>query len=48
MTVEAVRSEKLVAEVGDSSGTHREGGPSLLETATKQRLAKTEKTSDVL
>jgi hypothetical protein len=39
-----VRSEKLVAEVGDSSGTQWKGKRPPLEAATKQRLVKTEKT----
>jgi hypothetical protein len=43
--VAVVRSEKLVAENGDSSGTHRKGN---VGAATKQRLVKTEKTSCVL
>jgi hypothetical protein len=39
-----VRSEKLVAEAGDSE----EGERPPLEAATKQRLVKTEKTLRVL
>jgi hypothetical protein len=43
-----VRSEKLVAEARDSSGTQRRGERPLLKTATKQRLSKAEKTLYVL
>jgi hypothetical protein len=43
-----VRSEKLVAEAEDSSGTQRKGERPLLEAATKQQLVKTEKTLCVL
>jgi hypothetical protein len=47
--VESVkRSEKLVAEAGDSSGTQRKGKRLPLEATTKQQLLKTEKTSCVL
>jgi hypothetical protein len=43
MTCSSVaRSEKLVAEARDSSGTKRKGEHAPLEAITKQRLVKTE------
>jgi hypothetical protein len=49
LRVASVRSEKLVAEAGDSSGTQRKGDGPLVEVATKQRIVKkTEKTLFVL
>jgi hypothetical protein len=48
LRVAVVRSEKLVAEDWDSSGTQEEGKRPPLETATKERLVKTEKNLCVL
>jgi hypothetical protein len=48
LRVAAVRSEKLVAEARDSSGSQRKGEHPPLEDATKPQLVKTEKASCVL
>jgi hypothetical protein len=39
-----VRSKKLVAEPGDSSGNPEDGERPPIEAVTKERLVKTEKT----
>jgi hypothetical protein len=46
--VAVMKSEKLVAEVGESSGTEKKGERPSLKAATKQRLVKTENTLCVL
>jgi hypothetical protein len=43
-----VRSDKVVAEAVESSGTQRKGERPPLETAAKQRLLKIEKTLRML
>jgi hypothetical protein len=43
-----VKSEKLVAEPVEISGTQTKGNVNFLKAATKQRLAKIEKNSSVL
>jgi hypothetical protein len=48
LRVAVVRSEKLIAEAGDSSGTQRKVECPSLEAATKQWLVRTEKTSCML
>jgi hypothetical protein len=45
LRVAVVRSEKLVSEAGDSSGTKRKGEHPPSEAITKQQPAKTEKCS---
>jgi hypothetical protein len=40
--MEVMRTEKLVAEAGDSSGTHSKVNAPLLEAGTKQRLMNAE------
>jgi hypothetical protein len=48
LSVALVRSDKLVAEAGDSSETQRKGKRPMLEAAAKKRPVKTEKTLCVL
>jgi hypothetical protein len=48
LTVAVMKSEKLVAEAGDSFGDPEEEERPPLKAATKQRLVKTEKSFCVL